>query len=458
MDSDLQKLRIDKAHKARRDARPVWPWVLMVLLLAAGGAGVWEWHSASGAVAVQTVRVRPIEGPAAQAQSVVLNATGYVMAAHKIELASKVIGRVAWVGVEMGDKIKKGQVLVRLEDDEYKARLAQQQGQLDNAKAVLAELEDGSRPEEIASAKAKLDQSRAELANAEINLKRLQGLESTKAVSRQQIDDADALVRSRKAQVDSQLQQYELARLGPRKEQIDAQRATVRQLEGSLDMCKLDLENTLIRSPISGTVLQRNVEMGEFVTNGFVGDRGAKGYVLSIADLTDLRVELDISQNDFAKVSSHQPCWIVTDAYPDRKYRGTVDLISPEANRQKATVQVRVKVLDPDDLLKPDMNATVSFLAAGAGASTRPGTAGPGSDRPVIRVPAASVRDGAVFVVENGRAVKRLVTTTKTADGREAEVRSGLIGGEDLITNPPEMMRDGDRVKAINVNSREEHP
>ena len=110
-------------------------------------------------------------------------------------------------------------------------------------------------------------------------------------------------------------------------------------------------------------MLERNVEVGEFVTNGFVGDRGAKGYVVSIADLNDLRVELDISQNDFAKVSPHQPCWIVTDAYPDKKYKGVVDLISPEANRQKATVQVRVKVLDPDELLKPDMNATVSFLA-----------------------------------------------------------------------------------------------
>jgi len=447
MDSELQKLRIDKAHKARRDVKPAWPWVLIVLLLAAGGAGVWEWHSASGVIPVQTLRVRPIEGAAAQSDSVVLNATGYVMAAHKIELASKVIGRVAWVGVEMGDKIKKGQLLVRLEDDEYRARLAQQQGQLDNAKAVLAELEHGSRPQEIETAKAKLDQSRAELANAEINLKRLQGLESTKAVSRQQIDDADALVRSRRAEVDSQQQQYELARLGPRKEQIDAQRATVRQLEGSLDMCKLDLDNTLIRSPISGTVLQRNVEVGEFVTNGFVGDRGAKGYVLSIADLNDLRVELDISQNDFAKVSARQPCWIVTDAYPDRKYRGIVDLISPEANRQKATVEVRVKVLNPDDLLKPDMNATVSFLAPQV-SSTQP-AGGSGAGRPVIRVPAGAVRDGTVFVVENGRAVKRVVTTTKTADGRELEIRSGLIGGEDLITSPPEMMRDGDRVKAV---------
>src|SRR4029079_11042225 len=180
---------------------------------------------------------------------------------------------------------------------------------------------------------------------------------------------------------------------GPRKEQIDAQRATVRQLEGSLSLSMVELNNTVIRSPISGTVLERNVEVGEFVTTGFVGDRGAKGYVVSIADLTDLRVELDVSQNDFAKVSPNQPCWIVTDAYPDKKYQGVVDLISPEANRQKATVQVRVKVLNPDELLKPDMNATVSFLSprrATSGPTT--GEAGAAPERPVIRVPATALR------------------------------------------------------------------
>jgi HlyD family secretion protein len=372
-----------------------------------------------------------------------LNATGYVMAAHKIELASKVIGRVAWVGVEMGDKIEKGQVLVRLEDDEFKARVAQQQGLLDNAKAYLAELQAGSRPQEIAGAQARLDQAQAELKNAEGNLKRLQGLDSTRDVSQQQIDDAATLARSRAAQVESAKQQYELIKAGPRKEQIDAQLAVVRQLEASLKTATLDLDNTIIRSPIAATVLARNVEMGEFVTTGFVGERGAKGYVVSIADLNDLRVELDISQNDFAKVSPKQPCWIVTDAYPDKKYSGMVDLISPEANRQKATVQVRVKVLNPDELLKPDMNATVSFLAPHK--PTTQNAAAP--ERPTIRVPATAVRDGAVFVVENGKAIKRTVAVIKTITGNEVEVRQGLIGGEDLIVSPPESLQDGSKVK-----------
>lgn len=446
MHAELEKLRIDKAHKARRDRRLLWPWLVGALVLLGGSAGVWRWRAAADEPSVQTLRVRVPEPGEAQPESVVLNATGYVMAAHKIQLASKVIGRVAWVGVEMGDKIDKDQVLVRLEDDEFKARVAQQQGLLDNAKAMLAELEAGSRPEEIATAKAKLDQAQAELANAQINLERLQGVALSRAISRQQIDDADALVRSRRAQVDQQRQQHELAKLGPRKEQIDAQRATVRQLEGGLAMTMIDLQNTVIRSPVAATVLQRNVEVGEFVTTGFVGDRGAKGYVVSIADLNDLRVELDISQNDFAKVAAKQPCRIVTDAYPDKKYRGIVDLISPEANRQKATVQVRVKVLDPDDLLKPDMNATVSFLSPAKARSGSGSTTAPSIDRPTVRVPASAVRDGAVFVVENGKAIKRPVAVIKGV-GQEIEIRQGLIGGEDLIVSPPESLQDGARVK-----------
>jgi HlyD family secretion protein len=346
----------------------------------------------------------------------------------------------------MGDKIKKDQVLVRLEDDDYKARLVQQQGQVDAASAKLAELEAGSRPEEIASAKAMVEQAQAELTNAEQNLKRLKDVEATRSVSQQQIDDADALVHSRKALLDNQQQAYNLAKIGPRKEQIDAQRATVRQLEGMLTLAKIDLDNTIIHSPIDGTVLERNVEVGEFVTTGFVGDRGAKGYVVSIADLKDLQITLDVSQNDFAKVSLNQACSIVTDAYPDRKYDGIVNLISPEANRQKATVEVRVKVTDPDDLMKPDMNATVSFLAA-AKAPTQ------ASAQAAIRVPVSAIRDGAVFVVENGKALKRPVEVVKSVTGREVEVRKGLIGGEDLIVSPPESLVDGARVKVTETKS-----
>lgn len=447
MEAELHKLRIDKHEKAKRHQRSVWPIALIIILLLGGAAGAWQWRSASAAPVVKTMRVRMPEGAASETDLVALDATGYVMAAHKIELASKVVGRVAWVGVEMGDKIEKGQVLVRLEDDEYKARLAQEQGQLDNAKAKLAELEAGSRPQEILQALAALEQSQADLNTAEQSLNRMRELEGSTAISKQQVDDAAGLVRARKAMVANAQQVLELARAGPRKEQVDAQRATVRQIEGAVAMAQLDLSNTVIRSPIAATVLERNVEQGEFVTTGFVGDRGAKGYVVSIADLNDLRVELDVSQNHFARVVLKGPCWIVTDAYPDRKYEGVVDLISPEANRQKATVQVRVKVLNPDELLKPDMNATVSFLSAKKLAATQAGATNASDDRPAIRVPSTAIRDGAVFVVEGGKAVKRTIVAGQTSSRGETEIRNGLIGGEDLIVAPPADLKSGDRVK-----------
>ena len=445
MTPDLNQLRIDKSERASADDRARWPfWFVLLLIVGALTYFVWS-GTRTRAVAVEVMRVRAAERAVNETDVVALNATGYIVASHKIELASKAIGRVAWVGVEMGDRIKQGDVLVRLEDDEYKARVAQQQGQLDNAKARLAELQAGSRPQEIAQAAATLAKSTAEFDGSQTNLKRLTDLRESRAVSGQQIDDALALVAARAAQVDADKQLLELAKVGPRKEQIDAQAGTVRQLEGGLALAMVDLDNTVIRSPLNATILARNVEQGEFVTTGFVGENGAKGYVVSLADLNDLRVDLDVSQNDFSKVRPRQPCWIVTDAYPDRRYDGYVDLISPEANRSKATVQVRVKVSAPDELLRPDMNATVSFLAMDKLATTRAASR-PTTTAAAIKVPTSAVRDGAIFVVEAGKAARRTITAGATADGA-IEVRKGLIGGEVLIVAPPAELKDGDDVR-----------
>ncbi len=312
MNEDLHKLRIDKSHKSRREPRAKWPWALLVLLILGGAAGAWQYQKGANIPTVETLRVKQPEVSAAdnggaKNDLVVLNATGYIIAAHKIELASKVVGRVAWIGVEMGDKIEKDQVLVRLEDDEYKARVMQEQGMFDNAKARLDELKAGSRVEEVAQMQAQLDGAEVEAANAKRAYQRLLTIGTTRTPS--ELDDAQSLMNSRAAQVEAVRQQLALLKAGTRKEQIAAQQATVQQLQGSLDNAMIDLTNTVIRAPISGTVLERNVEVGEFVTNGVVGDRGAKGYVVSLADLNDLLVELDISQNNFAKVNANGPCY-----------------------------------------------------------------------------------------------------------------------------------------------------
>jgi HlyD family secretion protein len=230
-------------------------------------------------------------------------------------------------------------------------------------------------------------------------------------------------------------------KLGPRQEEIDGLRGQVEQAKGALAYAQTNLANTVIVAPVTGTILERAVEKGEFVTTSFVGDRGAKGYVVSLADLNDLEAELDISQNDFAKLHSGQHGVVNTDAFPDRKYDGFIKEISPEANRQKATVQIKVKISKPDEYLRPEMNASVAFVS-----DQKRDPAPNASAKPVVIVPLAAVRDSAVFVVLDGKARRRPVKTGATSS-LGVRIEEGLIGGEDLVVNPPTGLKDGDKVR-----------
>ena len=438
--ADLQDLRIDR--QVRDTARPhghTARWIVAAgAVLALLAAGAFAYRSLSAAVEVDTVRVAAANAASA-APGTILNATGYIVAAHKIEVGSKVMGKVAWIGVDKGDRVKEGQVIVRLEDEEYRAQLEQARGQFANLQARLLELEHGSRPQEIAGAKADLEQARADQIDARITLQRTRQLTDQKIMAPQTLDDAQAKYDAAAARVASLDERFRLTQLGPRQEEIDAARGQVLQAKGTVDFYQNQLDNTVIKAPVTGTILEREVEKGEFVTTSFVGDRGAKGYVVSLADLNDLEVELDISQNDFAKLAHDQRGWVTTDAYPDRRYDGYIRQISPEANRQKATVQVKVKILNPDAYLRPDMNATVAFYSEEKTAAA--------AAKPVVVVPPSAGRDGAVFVVLDGHAVRRPVKAGAAAS-QGVRIEDGLIGGEDLIANPPAELKDGDRVRA----------
>jgi HlyD family secretion protein len=438
--ANLQDLRIDRqARESAAPAKRVGVWIgVAVLVVALLLGGAYAYTTLGSAVEVEAVRVTAAGGASA-APGVILNATGYIVAAHKIEVGSKVMGKVAWIGVDKADHVKEGQVIVRLEDEEYRAQLEQARGQFANLQARLAELEHGSRPQEIAGAKADLEQARADLVNARITLNRTRQLTDQKVMSPQALDDAQAKYDAAVSRVASLEERYNLTKLGPRQEEIDAARGQVLQAKGMVDFYQNQLDNTVIKAPVTGTILEREVEKGEFVTTGFVGDRGAKGYVVSLADLNDLEVELDISQNDFAKLSHDQRGWVTTDAYPDRRYDGYIRQIAPEANRQKATVQVKVKILSPDAYLRPDMNASVAFYSEAKASAAAPA-------KPVVVVPTSAVRDGAVFVVLDGRAVRRTVKAG-AATSQGIRIEDGLNGGEDLIANPPAGLKDGDRVR-----------
>jgi HlyD family secretion protein len=316
----------------------------------------------------------------------------------------------------------------------------QQQGQLANLEARLTELKNGSRPEEIAKARADRDQAQADLADSKATLERVRQLVREGVFAKQQLDDAQAKYDSDAAKVASLQRTLDLAVLGPRREEISQVMGQIEQAQGALNYARTQLENTIIRAPVNGTILDRNVEKGEFVTTGFVGDKGAKGYLVTMADLKDLQVELDIPQADFPKLGPRQKGFVTTDAYPDRRYDGFVEEVSPQADRAKATVQVKVKIVNPDDRLRPDMNATVSFYND---AKSTPGE----QAKSVITVPSSAVRDGAVFVVVNQRARKRTVTTAGSVP-QGTLIQNGLIGGEDLIVDPPAGLKDGQRVNS----------
>jgi len=442
MDTELKNLRIDRSKK-RRDEPSPWAvrWIAAgIALFVLLGAARFIYGRLNAATDVEIVRVHAASPLAGGEGNVILNATGYIVAAHKIELAAKVVGKVAWIGVDKGDKVKAGQVLVRLEDDEYRARLLEAKGNLEMLQARLAEAEHGSRPEEIAKAKADVDQARADQENTRVTLDRTRQLVKEGVLSKQALDDAQARFDSSTSKVASLDRAYELVRLGPRHEQVDALRAQVSQAKGTMNYAEVQLNNTVIRAPVDGTILERNVEKGEFVTTGFVGDRGAKGYVVSIADLRDLEVELDINQNDFGKLGPRQAGMVTTDAYPDRKYQGAIREVSPEANRQKATVQVKVKILSPDDYLRPEMNASVAFYTTEKSGAVQTKT------KPLVTVPASVVRDNGVFLVIDGRAVRRTVKVAGTSS-QGVQIADGLTGGEDVIVNPPADLKDGQKVR-----------
>lgn len=455
MQPDLNSLRIDKSMKntpqsggGSRWARWSKWWILggIALFLLLGAASFLN-SRLNATTEVEVVRVSATTGGGASvpAGEVLLSATGYIVAHHKIQVASKVVGKVAWIGVEKGDRVEQGQVITRLEDDEYRAQLQQAQGQLVALEARLQELQNGSRPEEIEVARANWEREKANLANAKINLDRTARLLKDGVASQQNYDDAKSRYDIQAAQVASLERTYQLVKIGPRQELSAQVRGEILRARGAVDFAQTQLANTVIRAPITGTILERVVERGEFVTTGFVGDRGAKGYVVSMADLNDLQVELDINQNDFAKLTAKQRGTLRTDAFRDRTYQGFIEEISPEANRQKATVQVKVKVLNPDEYLRPDMNATVDFLADPK-PDERPSASASTPSR-TIYVPASAVRDGAVFVNLNGKAVRRTVKTDGTTS-QGVRIDEGLIGGEDVIINPPAELKDGDKVRA----------
>ncbi len=250
-------------------------------------------------------------GSAATVVDSVLSVSGPVVARERIEISPRFMGVVSWIGVRKGDTVTNGQEVVRLDDSEYRARLAESDGQLAVAQVVLD--------------RAKIDLARAE------------GLVASQVEMQKLLDDARLAVASAEAGI----------------QQVTGAR---RLLETWMDWC-------VIRSPVDGVVLERMVDANELVTpQSFGSGRGPSTSLLAVADLNDLQVEVDLGASSLARVYLGQRCVVRPDAYPDRRYDGVVAEMAPEANRQKGTLQVKVQVLKPDSFLTPELNATVDFI------------------------------------------------------------------------------------------------
>ena len=376
MEKNLHKLKIDRSKKGSL-RRPGTPWLLLIAVFFLGAVLA---NFGMSYFVQSPVQAEPTDaeadsppgkgGTVSRSPSEVefdpnepiLQVSGYIVPHHRIEVGSKILGKVSWVGVEKSDRVKKNQLLVKLDDRDVRSQLDQAKATVSTNAARLAELEAGSRPEEIDRAQAELERAGADLTNATLEHQRLSELLDSGVISKQMVDDAQARRDMARAAVGVAEKSLELIRIGPRSEQVEQARSELERSRAQVRYWVTQLAEAEIRAPISGTVLERVAEVGEMVSTSFAG--GA--VVVALADLSDLQVELDISQSQFHKIAVENECVMSPVAYQDRMYRCEIAEIAPEANRSRATIQVKVQILEPDSFLRPEMDAQVTFYPPGA--------------------------------------------------------------------------------------------
>lgn len=334
-------------------------------------------------------------------------ANGYVVARTQASVSAKLPGRLAYLGVSEGSRVQAGEVIARLENADYSAAVMQAQATLASERATLIEAQ-ADRDELVREARRA-----REVRTQNANLMSAQDLEASE---------------SKAAQAEAR---------------VSAQEARVEAAAAGQQLAQASLDNTLIRAPFTGTVLRKDAEVGEVVAPS-VGGGLTRGAVVTMADLATLEVEVDVNEAYISRVRSGQPTRITVDAYPDTSFRGTVRQVVPTADRQKATVQVKVSILDHDPRILPEMGARVEFLE-----QTRSGARGPAAP-PRVTVPAEAVLTEAdrqvVWIVADGRLERREVNAAPVSGGMR-EIRSGLVGGEQLLVAGVEHPAQGLRVK-----------
>ena len=405
---DLANLKIDRGAPAGSGRRGRWAWAGLAAGVVVLAVAAWWLARRADTPAVRVATAALVGGGGGGAGgSTGVVANGYVVARTQASVSAKLPGRLAYLGVSEGSRVREGQIIARLENAEYQAAVGQAQASLASEQATL--IQGRADSEELAHEAQRAHDVR---------------LRNPQLISEQDVELADSKAAQAAAGVEAQL-------------------ARVRAAAAALEVAQATLDNTLIRAPFTGTVLRKDAEVGEVVAPS-VGGGLTRGAVVTMADMATLEVEVDVNEAYIAQVRSGEPARITVDAFPDTSFRGVVRLIVPTADRQKATVQVKVAFVDHDPRVLPEMGARVEFLEGTRGARNGPAA------RPRVVVPADAVRADAagqavVWVVADGRLTRRAVDAGPVSGGMR-EVRSGLTGGETLLVSGVENPTTGMRV------------
>lgn len=399
---DLDALRIEREP----ERSGAWKWIirvgLLIVLATAGFAG-WRWYTRERPVEVQ---VATVTTRAAGTQAAVLNASGYVVARRRATVSSKITGKVIQVAVEEGQAVTEGQVLARLDDSTPRAALALAEAQAEAARRALRENE-------------------VRLQQARVNEQRFAQLLKERIVSQSQLDDAKAEADSLEARIAALTEQIRVA-----EQQIQVQ--------------KTDLANYVIRAPFSGVAISKDAQPGEMVSPVSAGGGFTRTGISTLVDMSSLEIEVDVNESYISRVTPGQVADAVLDAYPDWHIPARVITLVPAADRQKATVLVRLGFEQLDPRILPDMGIKVTFLREPGGSQATTTAA-----RPTALVPRPAIKtvgtENFTFVVR-GEAVERRAVRLGGTDGDRVEVLAGLQAGDRVVLSPPPTLADGTKV------------
>jgi RND family efflux transporter MFP subunit len=397
---DLSRLKIDKTAKTAQTSLRKRP------MLVIGGAGlvvlaaVLYWMGVF--TPAQSVEVATVSQTYPSQSFTLLNASGYVVAQRKAAVASKITSRLVELSVEEGSRVKKGDIIARLEGEDTRAARDQAQANLSVSRYSLA-------------------QARAELEDAKASFERERELLAQEYTTKASFDSAEA--------------RYKKAIAG-----VSGAESAVKAAEAALEGTKVNMEYTLLRAPFDAVVLTKNADIGDIVTP-LGAAANAKAAVVTIADMNSLQVEADVSESNLEQVKKGQPCEIQLDALPEKRFRGEVHMVIPTADRSKATVMVKVRFLDSDPRVLPEMSAKVAFLSK---------TVSPEEEKSRTTInPAAVVsrnNKSVAFVIKGGQVEEQEITTGEKL-GDLLVVTGGVKAGDRVVLNPSKGLKTGSRVK-----------